>query len=176
MASTGQLLDGKVHAYWKDAEGEILLEHFGTLELPATTPNEVNDHQSDVADRKEMTVKTGYENATVDVIFNSTMYFRMLKCKKAATLGTLSYLAGGAATDGKQQDGGYVGLNFSAQVASVNGGSADVDDVFESFPVEFAIKGLIGTAGAAGTQVYDPDIVNPPAPTGTISTGTGTGA
>ena len=46
MASTGQLLDGKFHLYL-DAEGVDgeLIEHFGTIELPQTSPNELTEHQ-----------------------------------------------------------------------------------------------------------------------------------
>lgn len=172
MASTGQLLDGKIHAYWTDANSTgYLLEHFGTLDLPNTTPNEINEHQSDVANRKEMTVKGGYDDATISVLFNSTNYFKMLAAKKSGGLGTLTYLCGGAATGGLQQDGGNVALQYSAQVSAVNGGSADVDDMIESFDVTFAIKGLLGTAGSDGTQVYDADITNPAAPTVSAVTG-----
>ena len=173
MASTGQLYDGKSHAYWTDAEGTILLEHFGTLDLPATTPNETNEHPSDVANRKEITVKTGFENPTISILANTDLYFRMLKCKTKGTLGTLSYLLGGNATDGKQSDGGFLSMIFTAKVANVNGPSGDVEGSYESFDTEFGIIGLIGTGGAMGTLTYDTDIVNPAAPTGSLSTGTG---
>ena len=175
MASTGQWLDGKFHLYL-DAEGisGALIEHFGTLELPQTSPNELTEHQSDVANRKDVVSKDGYENNTVDVIAKASEYFRFRSLKKKEALCTCTYLCGGRSSDGKQQDGGFVVEKYLSKIVSVNGLSGDVADQSESFQVEFANLALLGTNGADGTATYDLDIPNPAKPTAAaISTGTG---
>ncbi len=177
MASTSQLLDGKFHLFL-DAPNitGALIEHFGTLELPQTTPNEVTEHQSDVANRKDVVSKDGYENNTVDVIAKASEYFRFRALKKSEALCTTTYLCGGRGTDGKQQDGGFIVEQYLSKVVSVNGLSGDVSDQSESFQVEFANLALLGTNGADGTATYDLDIINPTKPAVSTGTGTGTGA
>lgn len=149
MASTGSALSGKFHVSWAAGGAEAsIIEHVGDAELPSTIENEVTELVSDLATRKEIVQKGGYDDTTVTAFFNPATYEQFITAKTDGTIGTLSYECEAA-------DGGKYNASYTAQVVSVGGPSGDVEGVMESFEITFGIKSRVTSSGSLGTQVYE---------------------
>ncbi len=150
MASTGMALSGKFHVTWESTggTGAIDIERTGETQLPDTLENETTELVSNMATRKDIVEKAGYQDPTVTCFFRPENYERLLADKVAGSLGTLVYSCSAA-------DGGSYSATYNAKVISVNGASGDVEGLMESFDVTFGIIARATAAGSLGTQAYE---------------------
>ena len=153
MASTGMALSGKFHVKWNSTgtdgvSGEVDIERTGECQLPDTIDNEESELVTNMATRKDIANKSGYQNPTVTCFFRPENYVRLLADKKNGSLGTLTYECSAA-------DGGACTAVYNAKVISVAGASGDVEGFMESFDATFGIIAMDSFAGSLGTQAYD---------------------
>ena len=150
MSSTGMALSGKFHVTWYSTSqtAGIDIERVGETQLPDTLENETTELVSNMATRKDIVEKAGYQDPTVTCFFRPENYEALLADKVAGSLGTVVYSCSAA-------DGGAYSATYNAKVISVNGASGDVEGLMESFDVTFGIVARTTASGSLGTQVYE---------------------
>lgn len=149
MSSTGMALSGKFHVTWSSTTSTGLdIERVGETQLPDTLENEVNELVSNMATRRDIIEKTGWQDPTVTCFFNPDTWEKLLTDKQAGNLGTLTYTCSAA-------DGGNYTATYDAKIISVSGASGDVEGNMESFDVQFGIIARTTASGALGTQAYE---------------------
>ena len=153
MASTGMALSGKFLVKWNSTgtdgvSGEVNLERIGECQLPDTIDNETMELVSNMATRKDIANKAGYQDPTVSCFFFPQNYVRLLADKENGSLGTLTYECTAA-------DGGSCTAVYNAKVIGVAGASGDVEGFMESFDATFGIIAKSSFSGSLGTQAFD---------------------